>query len=90
MRPESFAHWSPDTPRTHTGFIVRLGAEADVEACTQLAAAIGAGPADAWRQTLARTVRDGQQRAWIPPGGQPQDAHSQQFHYADLAQPDRC
>ena len=63
MRPESFARWSPDTPRTHTGFIVRMGAKADVEACTRLAVAIGAGTADAWRQTLSRTVRDGQQRA---------------------------
>jgi GNAT superfamily N-acetyltransferase len=26
---------------------------------------------------------------WTPPGGQPQDAHSQQFYYAELAQPGR-
>src|SRR5271156_4195877 len=43
MRPESFARWSPETPRKHTDFTVRLGTEADVEACVQLVVAIGAG-----------------------------------------------
>jgi len=63
MRPESFARWSPETPRKHTDFTVRLGTEADVEACVQLVVAIGAGEEAAWRQTLTRTVRDGQRRA---------------------------
>jgi ribosomal protein S18 acetylase RimI-like enzyme len=63
MRPESFARWSPDKPRKHAGFIVRMGTEGDVEACARLAEAIGAGEADPWRQTLTRTVRDGRQRA---------------------------
>jgi GNAT superfamily N-acetyltransferase len=63
MRPESFAHWSPQTPRKHAGFIVRMGGEGDVEACVRLVVAIGAGAAAPWRQTLTRTVRDGGQRA---------------------------
>jgi GNAT superfamily N-acetyltransferase len=181
MRPESFARWSPDTRRRHAGFIVRMGAEGDVEACVRLVVAIGVGEAPPWRQTLTRTVHDGEQRAlfvaethgqivgygrvvcinadpkvsraapagwyllglvvdeawrrrgigetltrarmawvsersdrlycfthrgnlasqalhehlgftkmpgtWIPPGGRPEDAPSQQFYYADLDQP---
>jgi GNAT superfamily N-acetyltransferase len=180
MRPESFARWSPQAPRQHADFTVRMGTEADVEACVRLVVAIGAGEAAAWRHTLTRTVRDGQQRAlfvaeasgqiagygrvvcapadpkpgtappgwyllglvvdqawrrrgigqalttarmawvsersdrvyyftgdqnlasqalhkrlgftqmpgtWIPPGGRPEDARSQQFYYADLRQP---
>jgi ribosomal protein S18 acetylase RimI-like enzyme len=63
MRPESYARWSPQTPRQHADFIVRMGTESDVEACVRLAVAIGAGEAAAWRQTLTRTVRDGQRRA---------------------------
>jgi ribosomal protein S18 acetylase RimI-like enzyme len=63
MRPESFARWSPGTPREQAGFIVRMGAEGDVQACVRLVVAIGAGEADPWRQTLSRTVRDGEQRA---------------------------
>jgi ribosomal protein S18 acetylase RimI-like enzyme len=63
MRPESFARWSPDTPRERAGFIVRMGTEGDVEACVRLVVAIGAGEAAPWRQTLSRTVRDGRQRA---------------------------
>jgi hypothetical protein len=59
MRPESFARWSPETPRKHADFTVRLGTEGDVEACVPLVVAIGAGEEAAWRQTLTRTVRDG-------------------------------
>jgi GNAT superfamily N-acetyltransferase len=40
-----------------------MGAEGDVEACVRLVVAIGAGAAADWRQTLTRTVRDGQRRA---------------------------
>jgi GNAT superfamily N-acetyltransferase len=63
MRPESYAHWSPHTPRQHADFIVRIGTERDVQACVRLVVAIGAGEAASWRQTLTRTVRDGQRRA---------------------------
>jgi ribosomal protein S18 acetylase RimI-like enzyme len=63
MRPESFARWSPGAPRRRADFIIRMGTEADVEACVRLVVAIGAGAAATWRQTLTRTVRDGQQRA---------------------------
>jgi GNAT superfamily N-acetyltransferase len=63
MRPESFARWSPETPRKHADFTVRLGTEGDVEACVPLVVAIGAGEEAAWRQTLTRTVRDGERRA---------------------------
>ena len=63
MRPESFARWSPQAPRKHADFTVRLGTEGDVETCARLAVAIGAGEETVWRQTLTRTVRDGQRRA---------------------------
>lgn len=59
----SFARWSPGMPRKHADFVIRMGAEGDVEACARLAEAVGAGEAGAWRQTLTRTVRDGRQRA---------------------------
>ncbi|MBO0810223.1 MAG: GNAT family N-acetyltransferase [Actinobacteria bacterium] len=63
MRPESFARWSAHTPRKHADFVIRMGAEGDIEACVRLVMAIGAGEAASWRQTLTRTVRDGEQRA---------------------------
>ena len=53
----------PATAPSAHDFIIRMGTEADVEACVRLVVAIGAGEAAAWRQTLTRTVRDGQQRA---------------------------
>jgi len=63
VQPESFASWSPHTAREPADFTVRLAAEPDVEACVRLAVAIGAGQAAQWRQTLTRTVRDGERRA---------------------------
>ena len=63
MQPESFARWSPGARRKPPYFIIRPGAERDVEACVRLVVALGAGEDDAWRQTLIRTVRDGQRRA---------------------------
>jgi ribosomal protein S18 acetylase RimI-like enzyme len=63
VRPESFARWSPQAARQQAEFIVRLGADRDVEACVRLVVAIGAGDGDAWRRTLTRTVRDGRRRA---------------------------
>jgi len=63
MQPESFARWSPGVRRKPAYFIIRPGAECDVEACVRLVVALGAGEDDAWRRTLMRTVRDGQRRA---------------------------
>ncbi len=63
MTPESFARWSPDGRRQPATFTVRLGAGDDAAACARLVAAIGAGDEEAWRQTLLRTARDGDQRA---------------------------
>jgi len=63
VRPESFARWFPQGGRQQAHFLIRLGAERDVEACVRLVAAIGAGEEDAWWRTLTRTVRDGRRRA---------------------------
>jgi len=63
VRPESFARWSPQGAHQQAHFLIRLGAERDVEACVRLVAAIGAGEEDAWWRTLTRTVRDGRRRA---------------------------
>jgi ribosomal protein S18 acetylase RimI-like enzyme len=63
MQPDSFAAWTPGVGRRPAGFTVRPGAPEDVEACVHLAVAIGAGSATRWRDTLTRTVRDGQERA---------------------------
>lgn len=42
--------------------VVREGTEADVPGCVDIAAEIGLGEPDAWRETLLRTVRDGVDR----------------------------
>jgi hypothetical protein len=63
MQPESYARWSPGTRRKRAEFIIRLGAERDVDACVRLVVALGAGEEAVWRQTLSRTVRDGKHRA---------------------------
>src|SRR5689334_21707871 len=63
MQPESYAHWSPGARRKRAEFIIRPGAERDVEACVRLVVALGAGEDATWRQTLTRTVRDGKRRA---------------------------
>ncbi len=62
MQPESYARWSPGARRKRAEFIIRPGAEGDVEACVRLVVALGAGEEAAWRQTLTRTVRDSQRR----------------------------
>lgn len=62
MRPESFARWSPGVKRQEATFIVRPGIQSDVEPSLQLLAAIGVGDEAAWRQTLTRTVLDGEHR----------------------------
>jgi hypothetical protein len=58
MQPESYARWPPGTRRKRAEFIIRLGAERDVDACVRLVVALGAGEEAVWRQTLSRTVRD--------------------------------
>jgi ribosomal protein S18 acetylase RimI-like enzyme len=63
MQPESYARWPPGTRRKRAEFIIRLGAERDVDACVRLVVALGAGEEAVWRQTLSRTVRDGKHRA---------------------------
>jgi ribosomal protein S18 acetylase RimI-like enzyme len=63
MQPESYAHWSPGARRKRAEFIIRPGAERDVETCVRLVVALGAGEDATWRQTLTRTVRDGKRRA---------------------------
>jgi ribosomal protein S18 acetylase RimI-like enzyme len=65
MQPDSFAPWTPDARRPATDFTVRPGAPGDVEACVRLVVAIGAGPEAQWRETLTRTVHDGQDRALL-------------------------
>jgi len=63
MQPESFARWSPDTTRTPADVVVRLGAEGDVAACVRLVLSLDLDDEAAWRQTLTRTVQDGERRA---------------------------
>ena len=63
MRPESFAEWSPEAQRQQADFTVRLAEKRDIEPCLRLLPDIGVADEVAWRQTLTRTVRDGEKRA---------------------------